>query len=189
MAPPRKVANEVILSAAFQAFCAHGLRKASMDDIAHQVGISRQKLYVRFPTKEALFRATLESIFEKKIVLFRRELEMANEPLENRLINAFDVLMSLPSGFQHLEEICASASALIPTSEKMYLTTVDCLVKTLDNTYVARRWAALGLTPRMLGEHLMMMSKGVETRAKTSEDYRSHMKTAIALLCLGNPLF
>lgn len=42
-----------------------GVKSTTMDDISHEIGISKKTLYDYFPTKEALVRETLQSYFTK----------------------------------------------------------------------------------------------------------------------------
>jgi AcrR family transcriptional regulator len=51
-----------ILEAGLAVFGAYGYRRASMERVAAQAGLSRQALYRHFPGKEALFEAVVESL-------------------------------------------------------------------------------------------------------------------------------
>lgn len=54
--------REDILAAAKEEFASHGFAAARMEDIARRLGISKAALYLQFETKEALFRALIESL-------------------------------------------------------------------------------------------------------------------------------
>jgi AcrR family transcriptional regulator len=54
--------REDILAAATEEFAANGFAAARMEDIARRLGISKAALYLQFDTKEALFRALIESL-------------------------------------------------------------------------------------------------------------------------------
>jgi len=58
--PPHR--RDDILSAAKEEFSSRGFAAARMEDIARRVGISKAALYLQFDTKEALFRALVESL-------------------------------------------------------------------------------------------------------------------------------
>jgi AcrR family transcriptional regulator len=49
-----------LLAAAAEVFARYGYRKASMDDVARAAGLSRQGLYLHYPTKDALFKAAVD---------------------------------------------------------------------------------------------------------------------------------
>jgi AcrR family transcriptional regulator len=57
-------ARERILDSAMKVFGQHGYRLASMELVAQETDLTRQALYHHFPSKEALFRAVVESVHE-----------------------------------------------------------------------------------------------------------------------------
>src|SRR5258708_40056960 len=57
--PSVNAREERILAAALPVFGRYGVRKASMAEIARSADISRQGLYLRFASKDALFRAAV----------------------------------------------------------------------------------------------------------------------------------
>src|SRR5246127_2571002 len=54
-----------ILDAAMRVFRRHGFRRSSIEQAADEAGLTRQALYHHFPSKEALFRAVIERLYEK----------------------------------------------------------------------------------------------------------------------------
>lgn len=50
-----------ILRSATDVFMRYGYQRATMDDIAREVGMSRPALYLRFPGKEAILRAVVSA--------------------------------------------------------------------------------------------------------------------------------
>ncbi len=60
-APPQ----DRILDAALRVFRRHGFRRSSIEQAAEEAGLTRQALYHHFASKEALFRAVLERIYEQ----------------------------------------------------------------------------------------------------------------------------
>jgi len=53
-----------ILDAALYVFRRHGFRRSSIEQAAEAAGLTRQALYHHFSSKQALFRAVLERLFE-----------------------------------------------------------------------------------------------------------------------------
>src|SRR6266550_980301 len=53
-----------ILDAAMRVFRRHGFRRSSIEQAAEAAGLTRQALYHHFQSKEALFRAVIEQLFE-----------------------------------------------------------------------------------------------------------------------------
>ncbi len=60
--PSQSPAPRRILDAAATIFARYGYRRASMDAVAAEAGLSRQGLYRHFAAKEALFAAVVEDI-------------------------------------------------------------------------------------------------------------------------------
>ncbi len=48
-------------------FRRHGFRRSSIEQAADEAGLTRQALYHHFPSKEALFRAGIERLYEKAL--------------------------------------------------------------------------------------------------------------------------
>ena len=48
-------------------FRRHGFRRSSIEQAAEEAGLTRQALYHHFPSKEALFRAAIERLYEKAL--------------------------------------------------------------------------------------------------------------------------
>lgn len=65
--PTRRAA---ILSAAARAFARSGYAATSVDDVAAAAGITKLIVYRHFDTKESLYRAVLQQVFEREAELF-----------------------------------------------------------------------------------------------------------------------
>src|SRR5215470_13992335 len=59
-APPQ----DRILDAAMRVFRRHGFRRSSIEQAAEEARLTRQALYHHFSSKEALFRAVIERLYE-----------------------------------------------------------------------------------------------------------------------------
>jgi AcrR family transcriptional regulator len=85
--------RERILEAAMTVFARFGYRRASMDQIADEVALTRQAVYHHFPTKEALFRAVVETLHEgayEAEAAAGREQEQAGRSLADILVAQID---------------------------------------------------------------------------------------------------
>jgi AcrR family transcriptional regulator len=56
-----------ILDAAMAVFRRHGFRRSSIEQAAEAAGLTRQALYHHFKSKEALFRAVIERLYESAL--------------------------------------------------------------------------------------------------------------------------
>lgn len=79
-----------LLDAALRVFTRYGYRKASMEEVARAARLSRQGLYLHYPTKEALFQAALVHALGTALAQATRALEDEATPLEARLVAACD---------------------------------------------------------------------------------------------------
>jgi AcrR family transcriptional regulator len=70
-APRRSPARRLaVLQAAAQAFAHGGYAATSMDEIAATAGITKLIVYRHFESKELLYRAVLEQVFDRQVELF-----------------------------------------------------------------------------------------------------------------------
>lgn len=59
--------TETDTHAVLEVFAHYGFRRASMDDLARAMGVSRQTLYNRFGTKEAVLNWTVETVVSQSL--------------------------------------------------------------------------------------------------------------------------
>lgn len=85
--------RERILDAAMEVFAQFGFRRASMDQVAREAGLTRQAVYHHFKGKEALFRAAVEALHQGAFEAEReagRESEAAGAELADILAAQID---------------------------------------------------------------------------------------------------
>jgi AcrR family transcriptional regulator len=102
-APPRRdpARRRVLLQAAATSFAHGGYAATSMDEIAAEAGITKLIVYRHFETKENLYRAVLEQVFDRQVELFLENLTegMQAEGTTRALLG---VARELPDGFRLL---------------------------------------------------------------------------------------
>jgi TetR/AcrR family transcriptional repressor of mexJK operon len=64
--------HSAITKAAAEMFLAEGFERASLDQIAHRAGVSKQTIYSHFTDKQALFRAICAELTEKLTIPLRK---------------------------------------------------------------------------------------------------------------------
>src|SRR5690349_6824915 len=79
-----------LLEAALATFGRFGFRKTSMEEVARAAHLSRQGLYLHFPTKEDLFRAAVRFALETGIEAAGERLRDDSLSFEEKLVAAFD---------------------------------------------------------------------------------------------------
>jgi AcrR family transcriptional regulator len=108
----RQPPQDRILDAAMRVFRRHGFRRSSIEQAAEEAGLTRQALYHHFPSKEALFRAAIERLYEKALAAeaaAAKAAEDADANLAEILIAEIGArlgtLFASLEGSPHLEEL------------------------------------------------------------------------------------
>jgi len=68
-----------ILDAAMRVFRRHGFRRSSIEQAAEEASLTRQALYHHFSSKEALFRAVIERLYEHSLAAESAAAKVAEE--------------------------------------------------------------------------------------------------------------
>ncbi len=74
--------RERIITEAASLFMKYGIRSVTMDDIAHQLGISKRTIYENFSDKDELLTDVIKSMVKKQKESFRRALEGSENVIE-----------------------------------------------------------------------------------------------------------
>ncbi len=115
--------QDEILEKAMDVFIHYGFKKASMDDVAQAVGISRQAIYKRFSNKTELFRTVIEYCMKSSSEAATAALHDEKFTPKERLVNScycwggqfIDQLRSSP----HSHEVFAMANAEMHETAKV----------------------------------------------------------------------
>ena len=101
-----------ILDAAMRVFRRHGFRRSSIEQAAEEAGLTRQALYHHFASKEALFRAVIERLYETSLAAeatAARDAEKAGRDLADILVAQIGArlkhLFASLEGSPHLDEL------------------------------------------------------------------------------------
>lgn len=178
----------LILEAAIGVFLRYGFRKTSMDDLARAAGISRQGLYLHFPSKDELFKQAATWLSQQSLDALRAALAREELPIEERLIGAFAALHAQSDGSQmsleHMSEIVETARQLIgPVLEAFDQTVQKELTRAIQANGAAIAWLGAGLTARSLAQHLLAAAHGLKHHARTPAEYQAGIRLAVRLTC------
>lgn len=178
--------REQILSRAFLAFARYGYRKASMDDVAREVGVSRQALYKRFGSKSDLFRLCIRQVFDDASESARASLGDTSLPLEERLLLAFDgwagrqvdALRASPHAAGVLQSGVGEPDDARHAAGREFLDAV------------AQAFRAEGLLEDEISAEeaafaLSTASRGLLQEARSREDYGRRMKVVVKVMMAG----
>src|ERR1700759_4917680 len=101
-----------ILDAAMRVFRRHGFRRSSIEQAAEEAGLTRQALYHHFDSKEALFRAVIERLYENSLaaeIAAAKAAEEQDRDLADILIAEIgarlQALFASLEGSPHIEEL------------------------------------------------------------------------------------
>ncbi|RDJ20774.1 TetR/AcrR family transcriptional regulator [Bosea caraganae] len=107
--------HHAITQAASEMFLAEGFERASLDQIAHRAGVSKQTIYSHFADKEALFKAICVELTEKLTIPLRQPREKSAD-LRSVLIKLGDdaLAMMLHPASLDLHRLVMNAAARFP---------------------------------------------------------------------------
>jgi TetR/AcrR family transcriptional regulator, mexJK operon transcriptional repressor len=155
---------ERILTAAFDVFMAHGFSGATTDMIQVQSGIAKSTIYRYFPSKEALFSASLElsTIDLLKVI---KELDFNYVDIGSFLykfsVIFLDILMSERGN--NVSRLLIAESKRFPHLGKLFYRTGPKRVADVIETYLAhahRGGEIHAPNPAIAAEHFMGMIRG-----------------------------
>jgi len=175
-----------ILEAATGVFLRYGFKKTSMDDLARAAGLSRQGLYLHFPTKEDLFKADVLHVLQ----VMRAEgnaLLASDLPVDERVLAFFVAKHAHMRGEKgYLGELIEAASHLVgDLLEKLEQEQIAAVAKLLRQSGVADAWKQAGLSAHDLAEQLFATSQGLKLGPTKTDDYRKKMRVAVQMVCHG----
>lgn len=180
-----------LLDAALDVFARYGFRKTSMDEVARAAQVSRQGLYLHFPTKEDLFRATVEHLLQGALERAEARLSAAELDLESRLVGAFDEWVGRFVGM--LNGVSNTGAADLADASKQL---VQPLVSQYEARFLARVaitlrddglgkvYKASGLSPQKLARVLHSSARGFKYSAASREEFVADFTLTVRALCL-----
>ncbi|HEV7368311.1 TetR/AcrR family transcriptional regulator [Arenibaculum sp.] len=188
-----------ILSAARAAFLEHGFAATSMDLIAQTARVSKTTLYTRFPSKEALFAATVETECRRSGMHFAPE-AFDDVPLDEALRRIglrFLALLWSP-GAMRLRQMVTGEAARFPELAEIFCSSgpdrgCDAVARFFARAVAQRRLPSTGFDPAFLGGQFMAALKGRldwdlsfgRRPVPTEEERERHVRAAVALFLRG----
>ena len=174
-----------LLEAAMATFLRLGFRKTSMEEVARAAHISRQGLYLHFPTKEELFSAAARHRLDSSLAVAAGALARG-ATIEERLGGAFDEwagryagafagdVADLEDAGEHL------VGDLIREREEAFVALITKAVR-VSGVPAAYKDARIGA--RELAETLNATASGLKHQARSREDFGRRFGIAVRALC------
>jgi TetR/AcrR family transcriptional repressor of mexJK operon len=153
-----------ILQAAARAFLEYGYAGTSMDMVAQLAQASKTTLYTRFPSKEALFAATISAKCESHGMNFRAA-DFEGLPLEEalcRIGRGFVDLVWSPEAVR-IHQVVTGEAPKFPEVAKLFQEAAGeptCQHMTRFFEHAAARGQIVAEDPRFLAEQFFIMLKG-----------------------------
>ncbi len=161
-----------ILDAAMRVFRRHGFRRSSIEQAAEEAGLTRQALYHHFDSKEALFRAVIERLYENSLaaeIAAAKAAEEQDRDLADILIAEIgarlQALFASLEGSPHIEELFSEHLAQARDLYQTYATRfADEVAATIARVCRKRKFAlAGGVTVRELARCVEMAIHGTKS--------------------------
>jgi TetR/AcrR family transcriptional regulator len=148
----RVVMENQILRGAEQVFAQYGYRGASIDRIAHHIGISKQNLIYYFSSKEKLYRSVLQNIVDLWLerMSFGEDLDQAPEHVIDNYIRAkLRLSRDYPQASKVFAQEIIAGAPIIRTYLQQHLQPIF-----EKDMAIVRRWIESGYLVPFKPEHL-----------------------------------
>jgi AcrR family transcriptional regulator len=187
--PASEARRRRIIAAALGVFARYGYRKTAMEEVAHAAQISRQALYLHFRTKEALFRAAVETALAESLQAALTALREAALPLEARLVKAYDEwvgrYVGLGTTVSAASDLVEAAHAVLgPLASEHERRFGEAVARAVSASSLPAVYRAAGLTGRQLADVLSAAARGFKHGGPSREAFVRNMTVAVRALCL-----
>jgi TetR/AcrR family transcriptional regulator, regulator of autoinduction and epiphytic fitness len=180
-----RVRRDSILDAAISVFGRYGFKKASVEDLARAAQLSKQGLYLYFPSKEAVFLAAMEKYLADGLTLVQQSLSMLDTPLLDRLVAAMDAWFG-----RHLVTFTPQSFDVIQTGDRLSGERIE-KYKTEFHSQLARalsrspdfKRAANVCTPEEIAQVLFQCGLTWKEGRYSRAEFRQKMRVCIRACC------
>ena len=175
-----------LLEAAMTTFLRYGFRKTSMEEVAQAAQISRQGLYLHFPTKEELFSAAARHALDSSLVAASDALARGTT-IEEKLVGAFDAWIGRYAGalggdVADLHEACEHlVGDFVRERNEAFLGLITKAVRA-SGLSAAHKEADIGA--RELAETLHAVAYGLKHQANSRDEFGRRFGVAVRALCI-----
>jgi len=192
-APPQ----DRILDAAMRVFRRHGFRRSSIEQAAEEAALTRQALYHHFDSKEALFRAVIERLYQQALGAEAAAAKAAEEDgqqladiLVAQIGARLGALFASLEGSPHLEELFSEHLAQARDLYQSYATRfADEVAATIARVCRKRKLTlASGVTARELARCVEMAIHGTKSAYPSmmpADAFLKQLETMLRMLVAG----
>jgi TetR/AcrR family transcriptional regulator, regulator of autoinduction and epiphytic fitness len=185
-AAPEEVRRCRLLDAAIATFVRFGFRKTSMEEVARAAHLSRQGLYLHFPTKEELFRAAVTRAMETGIEAASACLRDESRSLEERLLSAFEAWVgryvgSMGADVADLKE--ASDALVGPIMAEHDQRFVEMVAKVIRSEGLAAAHKGTAVSARQIADTLSATARGLKYACGSPGEFGERFAIAVRIVC------
>jgi AcrR family transcriptional regulator len=186
-----------ILDAAMRVFRRHGFRRSSIEQAAEEAGLTRQALYHHFSSKEALFRALIERLYEQSLVAETAAAKAAEEKgydladiLVAEIAARLNRLFASLEGSPHIEELFSEHLVQARDLYQTYATRFESEVAATIARVTRARKLKLesGVTVRELARCVEMAIHGTKSAYPSmmpADAFLKQLETMLRMLIAG----
>ena len=190
-------AQDRILDAAMRVFRRHGFRRSSIEQAAEEAGLTRQALYHHFDSKEELFRAVLERLYQQALaaeIAAGKQAEAAGRQLADILVAQIGArlkaLFASLEGSPHIEELFSEHLAQARDLYQSYASRfADEVATTIVRVTRKRRLVlASGVSARELARCVEMAIHGTKSAFPSmmpADAFLKQLETMLRMLVAG----
>jgi AcrR family transcriptional regulator len=178
--------RERLLDAAIATFLRFGFRKTSMEEVARAAHLSRQALYLHFPSKEKLFEEAVHHVLTTSLEAARAAASDAALPLEQRLEAAFDAWSGRYAGMAGGDVTDLEEASKLLVGERIAeyeARFVEMVTKLLRSSTLPAAYKAVGAGARELSEMLYATARGLKHHCASRADFRERIGVAVRVVC------
>jgi TetR/AcrR family transcriptional repressor of mexJK operon len=188
----KNIKRQAILDAAYRAFTLYGFKRTSMDDIAHQTGVSRASLYSHFANKEEIFRSLSVVLHEEALGNAEQCLKDGSASLADRIQGALaaklgrlhSIVAESPHGAEIIDEnsrLCGDIES--SSSARLRAILVAALKAGAASGEINLKGA--GLTPASAAELLQLSAAGLKQGAADPSTFNTRIHKLIRVFFAG----
>lgn len=175
--------EDTVLETAMDVFIRYGYRKTSMEDVAAAVGVSRQAIYKRYGTKDALFKAVVDASVTQFFEAARQPLCEPGVSARERILRScvcsagafVERMRSSPHSYEVIAVADTEASDILEEQDTAFRQSLIALL--LAEGIFTDHAAATDAV-----DVLQFASKGLFHDAKTKKDYCEGMRVVVRTL-------
>jgi AcrR family transcriptional regulator len=170
-----------ILTAAYDCFTRHGVRRTTMDDIAASAGMSRPAVYQYVRNKDDAYRRLAAALFDRAVAT-ARQAATAERPLADRLHGALAAKLDLTL---RLCQDSPHAAELLDASTRLTGDLVEACTAQMTDVVTDLLRGPAGGRARAVAEIAIAFTRGLEIDPTDPDETRQRLREGVDLLVAG----